>query len=120
MTALDMFHRFVESREFLILAVGIVVNLIFGILAALRRGDFTLYQVGDFLQDKILYLLVPYAVLWVAGDLLPDIYGEILKWLWVAAAGHLVASVINNLRDIGWNAPDGIVRVIEKVPMRTH
>ncbi len=38
---------------------AILAGLVLGVLAALKRGDFSFALLGDWLKDKELYLLLP-------------------------------------------------------------
>lgn len=79
----------------------ILAGLLLGVLAALKRGDFSLVLLGDWLRDKVLYLLLPYIVVIVLAQ---GIDGPFSAMATVAAATvelSLLASIYNAIRDLG-------------------
>lgn len=85
----------------------IAANLVLGILASLRNGDFKLTRLADWLWSRVIPLLVGYGVAAFLAYSNPD-----LAWLKEAAFGTLTLTllgyILSNLRDFGVNLPDQV------------
>ena len=96
---------------------SILAGLILGVLAALKRGDFSFALLGDWLKDKVLYLLLPYLVVWVLAQ---GVGGPFSAMAPVAAATvelTLLSSIYNALRDLGldgWLPESRLISVIPR------
>lgn len=92
-----------------------VANVVCGIIASLRRGDFRLIALGDWLWNRLVPLIVGYGV----GAALASVNPEIM-WLkevvWVSVTGVMVGYILSNLKDWGVGGlPDQIAgRRVEK------
>jgi hypothetical protein len=94
-----------DDRTLLLLAL-IAVDLVTGVIAALRTGVFQWQRIADFYRTNVLPGLVGYLLVYVLGSLnadrLPELRGVIeLLTQWVGAGllvAALVASIGSNIR----------------------
>jgi hypothetical protein len=93
--------------------VAIVLDFVFGVLAALKLGTFRLSYVGDFLRNDVLFKLVPYFVLY-SGSLLAGHQRIVISGLdmgtaagavYVAIMAAWVGSILGSLRQLGFSIP---------------
>lgn len=94
---------FVQDERTLILFGLIVVDLVVGIIAALRTGVFDPRSVGQFYRTNVVpyilgYLLVYVISLWGIGALLGSVWGEVAATVGSGPAViNLSTSIIRNL-----------------------
>lgn len=96
--------------------VLVAVDLVLGVLAAAKLGQFALAKVAAFARDDLLFKLAPWAVLYVASKLAPggdhwlnlDVVQNTVYGL-VAAAW--AASIVTSLHQLGFGAVAGLARI---------
>lgn len=98
--------RFVQDERTLILFGLIVVDLVVGIIAALRTGTFDPRAVGAFYRTNVVpfilgYLLVYTVSLWGIGTLIGPVWGEVTATVGSGPAIlNLGTSIVRNLARI--------------------
>ncbi len=80
---------------------SILAGLIPGVLAALKRGDFSFALLGDWMRNKELYLLLPYLVVWVLAQGVDGPFSAIPRGAGATVELTLLSSIYNALRDLG-------------------
>lgn len=104
-------REMLELRDFLMQAWAdllfqwavctVLAGLVLGVLAAIKRGDFTFALLGDWLRDKVLYLLLPYVVVAALASVIDGPFTAMAPLAWVTVELSLLASIYNALRDLG-------------------
>lgn len=91
----------------------ISINLIAGLAASIKTGEFKVYKVAEFLYRKLLPYVLLYTVFRVVGDMAglsaigKTVFGLIELALW--------GDLIENLGRLGIKLPDGVARAVSKV-----
>ena len=95
--------KFVVDVRFFALAGIILLNVVLGVVAALKRGDFSFVKVLDFLRDYVLGMVIPYFAVYAAGE----VYGgQVAAWskhIGVAVDLAIALRAYNHLAEI-WSA----------------
>lgn len=103
----QVLEAFTADPKVLAMAILVGLDLLLGILAAIKTKEFTLKRLSDFLKEDILWKLVPYYGLWAAtyvgGDLvIPGIdVGAIAAAGFLAITASLIASIYKSVADLG-------------------
>jgi hypothetical protein len=111
---INLLNQFTEDPTVLVLSALVALDVILGVLAALKAGTFKFVLISDFLRADVLGKLVPYYAVWAAVHVTGDIdlgeFGLIEESVGALAIAAVGASVLNSLRDLGLakNAPDVI------------
>lgn len=104
-TIMEMLRSIYNNQEVQWILFLALANLITGVVASLRQGDFTLTRVADWLGNRVLPLIVAYGVAAGLAYVNPSV-----DWLRVAASGSLIAAmfgyVLKNIRDFGVEAAE--------------
>jgi hypothetical protein len=104
---IDLLKSIYSSDQVNYLAALIVANLILGVLASLRAGDFRLTRLADWLWNRVVPLMVAYGVAGLLAYTKPE-----LAYLQTAAFGTitltLLGYILSNLKDFGVNIPEGL------------
>ncbi len=88
-------HQHVTYLLYLLLA-----NLVLGILASVRSGDFRLARVADWLWNRLVPMAVGYGVAAMLATVNAD-WVMIREIAFAALAGAMTAYILANLRDMG-------------------
>jgi hypothetical protein len=116
----SFFHSFFEDARVQTVLLLIALDLVLGVVAALKVGNFRLSFIADFLRNDVLGKVVPFAVLYAgykyAGSVdivIPGVDLEVvMDGAWVIVLAALVGSLLSSLRDLGLmpqQAPEEIV-----------
>lgn len=113
-----MLHAFFSDGKVYAAAIAIVLDLILGVLAAWKAGNFRLSYVSDFLRNDVAFKLFPYFLLYagalVAGNsqiLIPGLdLGDVAMGAYVIVMGAWVGSIAASLAQLGLgtNVPQDI------------
>lgn len=104
----ELLQRFFDEGEVGLILALIGVDFVLGSLSALKRGQFRLSYVVDFLRNDVLFKVVPYFVVY-AGALVTDgedviagiiDLGDIAAGLLVGILAALAASILNSLAEL--------------------
>ena len=109
MTFGQLVQQFFADGKVEALAVLIVVDLLVGIAAAFKLGNFRLSYVADFLRNDVAFKVVPYFVLHAAAIVAGqrDILIDGLDWGVIAGGAYgvlvvaLAASILKSVGDLG-------------------
>ncbi len=100
-----VFQWLIESWEIQVLVVLIVVDIITGIALALRKGEFDIRRMSDFLVTNVL----PYILVYGAFQFAMMTLGPEWEAMSIAVFGFitvtLLGSVRTNLEGLGLNIP---------------
>ena len=112
---MSLLDQFVDDPTVIVLAVLVALDVLLGVLAALKAHTFKFVLISDFLRADVLGKLVPYYGVWVAvhvsgAEIELGDFGVIEETVGALAIAAIGASVLNSLRDLGLakNAPDAI------------
>ena len=110
---IQLLNQFTEDPTVIALAVLVALDVILGVLSALKLGTFKFVLIGDFLRADVLGKLVPYYALWAAvhvtGDISVGDFGVIEETAGALAVAAVGASVLNSIRDLGLSQlPDAV------------
>lgn len=107
---LDLLNQFQEDPTVITLAVLVGLDVVLGILAALKTKTFKFVLVSDFLRADLLGKLLPYYALWAAvhvgGDFMLGDFGVIEETAGALAVAAIGASILNSVRDLGLSLPE--------------
>lgn len=102
-------HSFVDDATFKAVVVLVLLDLVIGIIAAVKAGEFAFSKVSGFLKDDILGKVFPWFVIYAAWKWAPsvDVLGVGLKEVQEAVFAGVVialgASLTSSLADLGLN-----------------
>lgn len=107
---LELLNQFQEDPTVVGLAVLVGLDVLLGVLSALKRGAFKFVIVADFLRADVLGKLLPYYGVWAAvhvgGDIMLGDFGVIEETTGALAIAAIGASVLNSIRDLGLSLPE--------------
>ena len=109
----NLLNQFTEDPTVIALGILVALDVILGVLAALKAGTFKFVLISDFLRADVLGKLIPYYAVWAAvhvgGDVELGDFGVIEETAGALAIAAIGASVLNSIRDLGLAAlPDTI------------
>ena len=109
----DLLRQFSDDPTVLALAALVGLDVILGVLAALKMKTFKFVIVADFLRADVLGKLLPYFAVWaavhVSGDVTLGDFGVIEETAGALAIAAVGASVLNSIRDLGLSALPEVV-----------
>ena len=101
----NLLNQFVDDPTVLLLSALVALDVVLGVLAALKLGTFKLVIISDFLRADVLGKLLPYYAVWaavhVSGDIMLGEFGVVEESTGALAVAAVGASVLNSLRDLG-------------------
>lgn len=103
----EVVRQFVDDKQLQAVVVLIALDVVVGIIAAVRLGEFAFSKVAVFLKDDVLGKVIPWFAVFSAAKLAPsvDILGidlnQIQTGLWVAVGAALAFSLVSSLNDLG-------------------
>lgn len=100
-----LLRQFADDPTVIALAVLVGLDVLLGVVSALKRGVFKFVIVSDFLRADVLGKLLPYYGVWAAvhlsGDVMLGDFGVIEETTGALAIAAVGASVLNSLRELG-------------------
>jgi hypothetical protein len=96
-----------QVRYLLLLVAG---NLVLGVAASLKTGDFALTLLADWLTKRVLPLMAGYGAAALLALARPSEFGLVRDAAFATLALALVGYVLANLRDVGIPVPDALSR----------
>ena len=110
---LDLLNQFTEDPTVIGLAILVALDVLLGVIVALKNHTFKFVIVSDFLRADVLGKLVPYYAIWAAvhvgGDVMLGDFGIIEESAGALALAAIGASVLNSVRDLGLTKlPDSV------------
>lgn len=112
MSISDVINSFVHDGLFQAVLVLISLDVLLGILAALKRGDFKFSWLAGFGKDDLLGKVVPWFVIYTAAKYAPNVavlgidLDAFQKVVFGFVAAALGGSLISSLKDLGLPLPE--------------
>ena len=79
----------------------IVAGLVLGVLAAIKDGTFSFVLLGDWMRDKVMFLLLPYLVIVILAEGIDGPFVAIAPLAAATVELSLLGSIYNSLRTLG-------------------
>lgn len=120
MTIAQALHSFFVDARFQGALLLVSLDVVLGILAALKVGTFKLNWCGDFLKTDVLFKLVPWAAIYIAAKYAGD-QGLVIPHFDVSVVAdgcyafvvvQWVASLAKSLGDLGFPIPAVVSRYL--------
>ena len=117
----QLLQEFFNDKSLQILLLIIVLDFAFGVLSALKKGDFRASYVSDFMRNDVLFKVLPWFILYSANKvatsadiLIPGLALDALVWgAYGLIVTALVGSLINSLNELRLTAPDQPPQTLE-------
>ena len=106
MEYINQFLAMVDGAKLLTILVLIVVDLLAGVIVAVKEGTFQLSKIADFLNTSVLYYLGGYLVLGVAATAEPQIGAPVVFAAWSLLGVTMIGSIFAKLKKLGLPIPD--------------
>lgn len=108
------FHAFFNDTRTQIVLLLVALDLLLGIAASLKVGNFRLSFVADFARNDILGKVLPFAVLYGgylyakgADIIIPGVDMQVVTdAAWAVVLAALVGSLLGSLKDLGLSTPE--------------
>lgn len=103
----EVVRQFADDKQFQAVIVLIALDLLLGVIAAVKLGEFAFSKVAVFLKDDVLSKVLPWFAVFATAKFAPsvDIAGvdlnQIQTALWVIVAAALAFSLASSLNDLG-------------------
>ncbi len=105
----SFFHSFFNDQRVQVVLLLVTLDLLLGVIAALKKGDFRLSFVADFARNDILGKVAPFAVLYAgykyagsADIVIPGFDLEVaMNAAWVVVLAALVGSLLGSIKELG-------------------
>jgi hypothetical protein len=93
-----------------LICIGVLLNVVLAVAAALQNGRFSFAVLGEFLLRKLLPYVMVYVVFkLVAGE---TEFAWVSVAVWALIQGMIVSSIVEKLADLGVPIPAGVLRVM--------
>lgn len=100
-----LLNQFTEDPTVITLTVLVALDIVLGVLSALKRKVFKFVIIADFLRADVLGKLLPYFGIWAAvhigGDIMLGDLGLIEETTGALAIAAVGASVLNSVKELG-------------------
>ena len=96
----EILAKFVVDVRLFALVGIILLNVVLGVVAALKRGDFSFVKVLDFLRDYVLGMVIPYFAVYAAGEAYGEPVSEWSKNIGIAVDAAILFRAYNHLAEI--------------------
>jgi hypothetical protein len=106
MQYIDQFLALVNGIKIVTILILIAVDLLLGIIIAIKEGTFQLSKIANFLNTSVLYFLGGYLLLGVAATAEPQWGAPMLIAAWLALDGTMVGFILAKLKKLGLPVPD--------------
>lgn len=107
MTIQQVVQEFANDKQLHAVIVLIALDLVVGVIAAVKTGSFAFSKIAAFLKDDVLGKVLPWFAVFATAKFAPsvDVLGvdlnQIQTGLWVAVAAALAFSLASSLNDLG-------------------
>lgn len=111
MSVPDVINSFAHDKQLQAVLVLIVLDIVLGVIAAVKLGTFAFSKVAAFLKDDVLGKVVPWFAIFAAAKFAPavDVLGvdlnQVQTVFWAAVVVALVASLTASANDLGVGLP---------------
>jgi hypothetical protein len=102
----DTLAKFIVDVRLFALVGIILLNVVLGVVAALKRGDFSFIKVLDFLRDYVLGMVIPYFAVYAAGQAYGDPVSEWSKNVGVVVDGIILMRAYSHLAEMVPSLPE--------------
>lgn len=102
---------FANDKQLQAVLILIVLDVILGIIAAVKKNEFAFTKVAGFLKDDVLGKVVPWFAVFAAAKFAPDVdvlgidLNQVQTVFWAAVVVALVASLASSAADLGVSLP---------------
>lgn len=112
---MDLLQAFAQDTRVRTLGALIVLDVVLGIAASLRKGEFDWAQVGRFYTSMVLPMVLGFGAVWfVTPFLVSDLLGEYSEVLgqalvvlaWGALVAQLASSILGHVKGLWGAVPD--------------
>jgi hypothetical protein len=100
------FIALVDGLKLITILALIVIDLIMGILVAVKEGTFQLSKLGNFLNTSVLYYLGGYFALGAAATFEPSFGTVLVTGAWLALDATMVGYILAKAKKLGLPIPD--------------
>jgi len=102
----ELVLRFLQDARVITIFALVVIDVVTGIAAAIKRGEFSWGKMGDFYRTNVLPYIISYLPVYVVFQYLGMYIGDVLSegivtLLWAPIVSNLAASIGDNLKDLG-------------------
>ena len=109
----EILNSFASNEQVKAVAVLIAADLVLGVLAAVKMGQFRLTYISNFLRNDVVGKVVPWFALFALGktsgaSVVGVDFGTISDAAFVVATAALVGSLATSLKDLGLALPTPI------------
>jgi len=110
-TVQSVVNEFANDKQLQAVLVLIVLDVVLGVVAAVKLGVFAFSKIAAFLKDDVLGKVVPWFAIFAAAKFAPsvDVLGidlnQIQTVFWAAVVVALVASLTSSASDLGVGLP---------------
>lgn len=107
MSIQEVVSQFANDKQLHAVIVLIALDLVVGVIAAVKTGEFAFSKIAAFLKDDVLGKVLPWFAVFATAKFAPsvDILGidlnQIQTGLWVAVSAALAFSLAASLNDLG-------------------
>ena len=105
---LNLLNQFQEDPTVIGAFILVALDILLGVLAALKLGTFKFVLISDYLRADVLGKLLPYYGIWAAvhigGDVMIGDFGLIEETVGAGVIIALTASVLNSIKELGLSA----------------
>ncbi len=107
MSIQEVVRLFADDKQLHAVIVLIALDLVLGVIAAVRTGAFAFSKISAFLKDDVLSKVLPWFAVFATAKFAPsvDIAGvdlnQIQTVLWALVTAALVFSLTSSLNDLG-------------------
>jgi hypothetical protein len=103
----EVVRQFADDKQLHAVIVLIALDLIVGVIAAVRTGQFAFSKVAAFLKDDVLGKVLPWFAVFATAKFAPSVevlgvdLNAIQTGLWVAVSAALAFSLMASIEDLG-------------------
>ncbi len=107
MTIQEVVQQFAHDKQLHAVIVLIALDLVFGVIAAVRTGQFAFSKLAAFLHDDVLGKVLPWFAVFATAKFAPSVsilgvdLNQIQTTLWAAVSVALAFSLAASLNDLG-------------------
>lgn len=114
----EVVREFAHDKQLHAVAVLIALDLVLGIIASIKLGQFAFTKVSAFLKDDVLSKVLPWFAIFAAAKFAPsvDVAGvdlnQIQTVVWGIMVVALVASLTSSLADLSIKVENGLPKAL--------
>lgn len=101
----EQFISLVDGSKLLVILILIILDLLLGIIVAVKEGTFQLSKIANFLNTSVLYFVGGYFVVGLFAAIEPK-YASLVTASWVLLDATMVGFILGKLKKLGLPVPD--------------